>query len=78
MLARFAEYDMVLFPCQGAQYTRNTNAQAVVMAYANAGGRIFTTHYSYVWLTNSAGNRRNGRFCSSRTLAFAPSTSATA
>ena len=48
--AEINQYDMVLFPCQGAQYSRNTTAQGVVMSYANAGGRVFTTHYSYVWL----------------------------
>ena len=26
------------------------------MNYANAGGRVFATHYSYVWLTNTAEN----------------------
>jgi hypothetical protein len=44
-------YDMVMFPCQG-----NSSAQATLtgatnlLGYANAGGRVFATHYSYAWL----------------------------
>jgi hypothetical protein len=47
-------YDMVLFPCQGAPYDQATTSQQNLINYANAGGRIFATHYSYVWLYNVA------------------------
>ena len=43
-------YDMVMFPCQGAAYFQNSAAQTNLVNYANMGGRVFTTHYSYVWL----------------------------
>jgi hypothetical protein len=43
-------YDMAFFACKGAEYDRTTAAQQTVINYANAGGRIFTTHYGYVWL----------------------------
>jgi len=43
------QYDMVYFPCQGAEYQKNAADQTVVVNYANAGGRIFATHFSYVW-----------------------------
>ncbi len=43
-------YDMVLFPCQGEQFDQTKAAQNFVIDYANAGGRVFATHYSYVWL----------------------------
>ncbi len=50
------QYDMVLFPCQGEEYNYNKNTEKTyaqnIANYANAGGRIFATHYSYVWLTN--------------------------
>jgi len=43
-------YDMVFFACQGAQYPKSAAAQTVLRDYADAGGRVFTTHFSYVWL----------------------------
>ncbi len=49
-LAALSAYDMVLFPCEGGQIDKPLAAQDNVIQYANAGGRVFTTHYSYVWL----------------------------
>jgi hypothetical protein len=46
------KYDMVFFPCQGDQTTRTPAAQARLTAYTKAGGRVFATHFSYVWLYN--------------------------
>lgn len=52
--ATLNQYDMVLFPCQGAQYyyggSTEQSYQNNLASYANAGGRIFATHYSYGWL----------------------------
>ncbi len=60
-----AAYDMVLFACQGEQVPRGDTAcdgqpgcveaapsaiQQNVIDFANAGGRIFATHYNYTWL----------------------------
>jgi len=48
-------YDMVMFPCQS-----NANNQATVtgatnlLNFAEAGGRVFATHYSYAWLDSAA------------------------
>jgi len=50
--AAINEYDQVLFACQGAEYDQTAAAQQVVINFANAGGRVFATHYSYVWLFN--------------------------
>lgn len=47
-------YDMVMFPCQGGQYTQTSAPLTNLVNYANAGGRIFTTHYSYVYLDPNA------------------------
>jgi hypothetical protein len=52
--AEINAYDMVYFACQGAEYDKTAPEQQIVIDYANAGGRIFTTHYSYVWLFNDA------------------------
>ncbi len=49
-----ASYDMVFFPCQGAEWDRTQAEQTNIIDYANAGGRIFATHYSYVWLFDDA------------------------
>jgi hypothetical protein len=58
--ANLAKYDMVLFPCEGAEYLKGaagaprvtTARQQNLISYASAGGRLFATHYSYVWLYN--------------------------
>jgi hypothetical protein len=44
-------YDAVIFPCEGME-DDGTNAYADnVSAYANAGGRLFTSHFGYTWLS---------------------------
>jgi hypothetical protein len=44
-------YDMVMFPCQGTPAGQATATAATnLLNYANAGGRVFATHYSYAWL----------------------------
>jgi hypothetical protein len=47
--ATLEAYDMVIFDCEGGENDKTAAAQAAVMAYANAGGRVFASHYSYVW-----------------------------
>lgn len=55
--ATLDQYDMLLFPCQGSEYYTSRAALANwpgmwnrLLDYTAAGGRIFATHYSYVWL----------------------------
>lgn len=43
-------YDMVMFPCNGGPVVKSTSALTNMLNFANAGGRIFATHYSYDWL----------------------------
>ncbi len=52
--ASINQYDLVMFACQGSQYDQKANVQQNLIDYANAGGRIFATHYAYVWLDNDA------------------------
>lgn len=52
--AKLNQYDMVLFACPGAQYVKATADLQNVLNYANAGGRIFATHFNYVWLDPNA------------------------
>jgi hypothetical protein len=52
-----SNYDIVLMPCYGVvppnkpNNPSTTNKQNVIN-YANAGGRLFATHFSYSWLYN--------------------------
>jgi hypothetical protein len=47
------QYDMTILACQGVAHTQAAADQARLRAYAAAGGRVFTTHYSYTWLTKN-------------------------
>jgi hypothetical protein len=48
-------YDMVMFPCQGGAANQATPTGATnLLNFAEAGGRIFATHYSYAWLQPTA------------------------
>ena len=49
-MAKLNSYDMVMFPCQGGPYIQSDAALSNVVNYTSAGGRIFSTHFSYVWL----------------------------
>jgi hypothetical protein len=48
-------YDQILFPCEGAQTNETAAALSNFIAYANKGGRVITTHFSYTWLFQNAG-----------------------
>jgi hypothetical protein len=47
-------YDIILFPCQGGRDDQAAAEQNRVINYANTGGRMFATHFSYTWLYNIA------------------------
>jgi hypothetical protein len=53
-------YDMVILSCQGRAYTTSQDASLAnypeLVNYANMGGRIFTSHYSYTYLTQGGNN----------------------
>jgi len=44
------KYDIVILPCEGGSKTRDAGPLANLVNYTNAGGRVFTTHYSHDWL----------------------------
>jgi hypothetical protein len=50
--AQLANYDMVIFACEGLPIDSKQSDQPNVIKYANSGGRVFATHYSYDWLAN--------------------------
>ena len=43
-------YDVVLLPCEGTENDAHNTDAANLVSFANLGGRVFTTHYGYVWL----------------------------
>ncbi len=49
-----ANYDIVLLPCTGGEADKTQALQQNITNYANNGGRVFTTHYSYVWHLSTA------------------------
>ena len=64
-LATLSTYDMLLLPCYGVSPPGSPGGAANsannpgladrnnVIAYANQGGRVFATHFSYSWLWNT-------------------------
>jgi hypothetical protein len=44
-----AKYDVVMLPCEGAEYNQGGQNRGRISAYLDAGGRVFSTHYSYDW-----------------------------
>jgi hypothetical protein len=50
--ASLDKYDMVLLSCEGTENPTNKSPQALkaMQAYANAGGRVFASHWHNYWL----------------------------
>jgi hypothetical protein len=49
--ADLAQYDIVMLSCEGDEYanTKPASSLAALEAYANAGGRVFASHFHYYW-----------------------------
>jgi hypothetical protein len=43
-------YDVLMLPCEGAQYAQPDAQLANLIQFANAGGRVYSSHFSYVWM----------------------------
>lgn len=54
--AQLAKYDVLMLPCQGSSggQADATNLPNLLQ-YVNSGGRVYASHYSYIWF-NSNGN----------------------
>jgi hypothetical protein len=56
------DYDMTILACQGDHYAQSAANQTSLRNYAAAGGRVFTTHFSYTWLAqNDANTAQKGK-----------------
>jgi hypothetical protein len=49
---KLAAYDIVLLSCEGAEFNENKTNKQALHDYAEAGGRVFATHYHYTWFKN--------------------------
>jgi hypothetical protein len=52
--AELQKYDVVLLPCEGSEDRKTATENQNIVDYTSAGGRIFATHYSYVWTAYGA------------------------
>lgn len=48
--SELAKYDMLILDCVGAEEPKTAQQRANLENYANSGGRIFASHFGYVWL----------------------------
>lgn len=44
------KYDVLMLPCEGGQYLQNSTALGNLVQYANTGGRVYASHFSYVYM----------------------------
>ena len=49
----FLNYDQIMLPCWGGPISKPASELANLGSYANAGGHLFATHFSYTWLYNN-------------------------
>ncbi|MBV9947502.1 MAG: hypothetical protein JOZ69_11675, partial [Myxococcales bacterium] len=50
----FMNYDQILLPCWGAPAIKTATQLGDLVTYANGGGHLFDTHYSYSWFVGNA------------------------
>ncbi len=56
-----SNYDLAIFDCEGSANEHGNNYDAKLHAFADAGGRVFASHYSYTYLHD------NGDFATTAT-----------
>jgi hypothetical protein len=47
------QYDVLMLPCEGGDYTKPAQELSNLVDYANAGGRVYSSHFSYSWMWNN-------------------------
>jgi hypothetical protein len=50
------QYDVLMLPCEGGAYpgAKNSTEYANLVSFANAGGRVYSSHFSYQWLYDNS------------------------
>ncbi len=46
-------YDVLMLPCEGGAYPKASGQLGNLVSYANAGGRVYASHFSYDWFVNN-------------------------
>ncbi len=46
-------YDVLMLPCEGGAYTKSSGQLGNLISYANDGGRVYASHFSYDWFVNN-------------------------
>jgi hypothetical protein len=49
-LDQLKKYDVVMLPCEGMEIRKTAPETQNIIDYTNLGGRVFATHFSYVWV----------------------------
>ena len=59
---KLANYDIVILSCEGDQHaeTKSQDAMNHLKAYADAGGRVFMSHWHNIWIEGNTHNPNNG------------------
>jgi hypothetical protein len=52
-IANLKQYDVLMLPCEGSAIIKSSTRLSNFVQYANAGGRVYASHYSYVWMFNN-------------------------
>jgi hypothetical protein len=48
--ATLEQYDVLMLPYEGGNYLRNATQLNNLILFANAGGRVYSSHFSYAWM----------------------------
>ncbi|MGI4853362.1 MAG: choice-of-anchor D domain-containing protein [Janthinobacterium lividum] len=49
-LSALSKYDVLMLPCEGAVANIASNELSNLVQYANVGGRVYASHFSYGWM----------------------------
>ena len=53
-LTNLNQYDVLMLPCEGGNFTKPNGELANLISYANAGGRVYSSHFAYEWMYQNA------------------------
>jgi hypothetical protein len=53
-------YSVIMLPCEGGANWKSAAEGNNVIGFGDAGGRVFATHYGYVWIAPNTGNSSLG------------------
>jgi hypothetical protein len=48
--ATLNQYDVLMLPCEGGNYLRAASQLNNLINFANAGGRVYSSHFAYAWM----------------------------